>query len=223
MLNHRWLHRDRVQQPQRRRGNPQRRPLLFFNSLLATRYSAGSVSRRSASHAIIGDLIPNCGRKASVMDLTLLKKAFLFVALKAGTAAIPYVWSAGQTAVAAVTSERSANLNIEQSLGKIGTEILQCYHPTGKIKSVRVSEAPWPDGRKFNAEISMLLEISWSGAVFATDYSMLVAVLSRHDMVKVVIQRDDAYIPRSYRCNLGEWQLAKATDPVHQDREEYPR
>jgi hypothetical protein len=100
-----------------------------------------------------------------------------------------------------------ASIDIQRSVADTADSIIRCYHPSGRLKTVDVVEAPWSRQNDWNAMSSAVLRIHWRGTI--KDYVSTVGLVEHDGQVHAVLLEDGAIIPANHHCALDGWVSAR--------------
>ena len=100
-------------------------------------------------------------------------------------------------------AHRPAMLQDHRSLADTADSVLRCYHPTGRLQTVDILEAPWRRQKDWNATSSAVLKIQWRGTIY--NYTSVVGLVASEGAVHGVLLFDGARIPANKPCALDGW------------------
>ena len=101
------------------------------------------------------------------------------------------------------TANRPPMLEGHRSLADTAESVLRCSHPTGRLQTVDVLEAPWTRQKDWNGTSSAVLRIQWRGTIYR--YTSVVALVASQGAVHGVLLSDGARIPVNKQCALDGW------------------
>ncbi|AVY93960.1 hypothetical protein DAI18_07820 [Microvirgula aerodenitrificans] len=95
-------------------------------------------------------------------------------------------------------------------LDDVGRAVLGCYHPSGDVHDVQLTQSAWGGARRYGADRAGIIKVNWRGAL-GHDRVLYAAVLGRDRReARTVLLSDTASIPASPDCPLEQW-----TQPNH--------
>jgi hypothetical protein len=97
----------------------------------------------------------------------------------------------------------AAQLN--SSLIDFARQTLKCYHKTARFVDADVLGSPWQYQYKYGAQSSMVMRISYQGAITASRYQMVVAAMGKEGAFRTAVLQDNAMVAHNANCALEEW------------------
>lgn len=100
---------------------------------------------------------------------------------------------------------------------EMGEIALNCYHETGKFKSIQVLERPWRRGDNYAAVSSVLVQVNWQ-ELFGGPIRTKIGIVARNNEIRAIVQDDESRIPANRSCALNRWVKVPEDEPVEPPR-----
>ena len=99
----------------------------------------------------------------------------------------------------------------------MGEIALDCYHRTGKFKSIQVLERPWSRGGNYAAVSSVLVQVNWQ-ELFGGPLRTRIGIVARDNQIRTIVQDTESPIPANRSCALNRWVKVTGEAPIEPSR-----
>lgn len=96
-------------------------------------------------------------------------------------------------------------LQLQSSMIDFARQTLKCYHKTARFIDADVLGTPWKYHYKYGATNSVVMKVTFQGALTGGAYEMVVAAMSKEGAFRTAILQDTAMIPSNKNCAMEEW------------------
>ncbi len=119
----------------------------------------------------------------------------------------------------AISEQEAAARQIETpaSITELGEIALDCYHRTGKFKSIQVLERPWSRGGNYAAVSSVLVQVNWQ-ELFGGPLRTRIGIVARDNQIRTIVQDTESPIPANRSCALNRWVKVTGEAPIEPSR-----